>query len=163
MLLAAGAGLFLFYLMFRGWFNIQSSAPVSDEAVGVGMGRTFDAWVSFGWIDLYLMLTAVVTVTLPILAARRMRLPVKAGALLVALGAGAFILIAFRLLFPPWEGAGREPAPYLALLCAVTIVAGGHLSNLLVSGKFGKRPLARPTGRSGTAPPKTSQGRGGGG
>jgi hypothetical protein len=77
------------------------------------------------------------------------------------LGAGAFILIALRLLFPPWDEAGREAAPFLALLCAATIVAGGHLSNLLVSGKIGKLPPARPTGGSGKAPPKASQGRGG--
>ncbi|MBK5111103.1 MAG: hypothetical protein JJE10_07000 [Thermoleophilia bacterium] len=149
LLLAAAAGLFLLYLMFRGWFSIQADAPVDEDAVGVGMGRSFDAWVSFAWIDLYLLLTVIVSLALPVLAARRVRLPVKGGAILVVLGAGACLLILFRLLFPPWDGAGREAAPFLAFLCAAAIVAGGELSNHLVAVDRRRRMAASKAKASG--------------
>lgn len=137
--LAAVAGLLLIYLMFQGWFSLQEAAPVAEDAVGVGLGRSFNAWISFDWVDLYLLFTVVVAVALPVLAAMRVRLPVKGGAVLVLLGAGAFVLVLFRLIFPPWDGAGREAAPFLALLATAGIAAGGHLSNLLVSGDLNLR------------------------
>ncbi len=154
LILAAIAGALLLLLMFSGWFNLQADAPVAEDAVGVGMGRSFDAWVSFDWIDLYLLTTAAAALALPILAARRVRLPVKAGAVLVALGAGACLLILFRLMFPPWEGAGRELAPFLAFLCAAAIAAAGHLSNHLVAVDLRRRKAAagKAGGRSGARP-----------
>lgn len=157
---SAGA-LALLFLMFKGWFNLQSAPPVAEDAIGVGMGRSFNAWISFDWIDLYLLFTVVVALALPVLAARQVRvpvptlghgrMPVEAGAVLIALGAGAFVVIGFRLLFPPWDGAGREAAPFLALLCAAVIAAGGRLSSHLVAVDRRRRsaPLkGKPPGRT---------------
>jgi hypothetical protein len=147
LILGAAAGVLLLLLMFSGWFNLQADAPVADDAVGVGMGRSFDAWVSFDWIDLYLLAMVAVALALPVLAARRARLPVKAGAVLIVLGAGACLLILYRLVFPPWDGAGREAAPFLALLCAAAIVAAGLLSNHLVAVDLRRRKAS--AGRTG--------------
>lgn len=164
LLVSAAGGLVLLYLMFKGWFNLQSAAPIADDAVGVGMGRSFDAWISFDWIDLYLLLTVAVTLALPVLAAKRVRvpvptvgrtrIPVEAGTVLMALGVGAFILIGFRLLFPPWDGAGREAAPFLALLCTAVIVAGGRLSSHLVAVDRRRRTAAAKGKRPGPTSPR---------
>ncbi len=62
LLVSAAAGILLFLLLFRGWFGLREDAPVSEGAVGVGLGRSFDAWVSFAWIDLSLLAIAVAAV-----------------------------------------------------------------------------------------------------
>lgn len=131
MLLAAAGGLLLLILLFRDWFSISAAAPVADDAVGVGVGRAWDAWTSFAWIDLILLLTVVVSVGLAVAAGLRLWSPVRPGAILTTLGGLSFLLVAYRLISPPWSDAGREAAPFLALLCLAAVIGGGLLSDRL--------------------------------
>jgi hypothetical protein len=144
LLLAGAASILLFLLMFRGWFGLKQAAPVADGAVGVGLGRSFDAWVSFAWLDLLLLAVVAVTVVFLAMAFAGFRMNFRPGPVLVVLGLIGFILVAYRLVFPPWAEAQREAAPFLALLCCLAIAGGGHLSYLISSGRI--RPLlsARP-------------------
>lgn len=143
LLLSAIAGILLFLLLFQGWFGLRQAAPVSEGAVGVGLGRSFDAWVSFAWIDLALLAFAVAAVVFVAMGFAGVRIRFRPGPVLVALGAIGFLLVAYRLIIPPWDGADREAAPFLALLCCLGIAAGGHLSYSIVTGRVRLRSRER--------------------
>jgi len=143
LLLSAASGVLLVLLLFQGWFGLREDAPVSEGAVGVGLGRSFDAWVSFAWIDLGLLAIAMVAIAFAAMGFAGIHLRFRAGPVLVVLGALGFVLIAYRLIVPPWDGADREAAPYLALLCCLGIAAGGHLSYSIVTGRVGFRSTGR--------------------
>jgi hypothetical protein len=135
--------------MFRGWFGLEQAAPVAEGAVGVGLGRSFDAWVSFAWLDLILLAVIVVSLVFVGMAFAGSRLNFRPGPILVGLGLVSFLLIAYRLIFPPWAEAQREAAPFLAMLCCLAISGGGHLSYLISSGRIGgvARSSGRPAGK----------------
>lgn len=134
LLLAALGGFFLLILMFSDWYSISASAPVADDAIGVGVGRGWDAWTSFAWIDLVLLLTVVAAIGSAVLSALRARIPVRPGAILTAIGGLSFLLVLYRLVSPPWNDAGREAAPWLSLLCLGAVIGGGYLSTRLQAG-----------------------------
>lgn len=136
LLIAGLASVLLFLLLFQGWFGLKQAASVSDGAVGVGLGRSFDAWVSFAWIDLFLLVVIAVTLIFLAMAFAGFRLRFRPGPVLTGMGAVSFLLVFYRLLFPPWAEATREAAPFLALLCCVAIAGGGHLSYLISSGRL---------------------------
>ncbi len=129
LLLSAVGGFFLLIVMFGDWYSISASAPVADDAIGVGVGRAWDAWTSFAWIDLILLLTVAVAIGSAVLAGLRVKLAIRPGAILTALGGVSFLLVLYRLISPPWSDAGREAAPWLALLCLAAVIGGGWLSN----------------------------------
>lgn len=139
LLLAAAASILLFLLLFRDWFGLAQAAPVAEGAVGVGLGRSFDAWVSFAWLDLFLLAVVAVTVFFLAIAFAGVRLRFRPGPVLVGLGVFSLLLIAYRLVVPPWAGAEREAAPFLALLCCAAIAGGGQLSYLISSGRIQTR------------------------
>ncbi len=139
LLLSAAAGFLLFLLLFQGWFGLREAAPVSEGAVGVGLGRSFDAWVSFAWIDLYLLAVTVSTLIFAAMGFAGVRTRLRPGPVLLVLGGIGFLLVAYRLVIPPWDGADREAAPFLALLCCLGVAAGGQLSYSIVTGRVGFR------------------------
>src|SRR5690606_584776 len=93
----------------------------------------WDAWTSFAWIDLILLLTVVVSIGMAVLAGLRVPMPMRPGAILTAFGGFSFLLALYRLISPPWSDAGREAAPWLSLLCLAAVIGGGVLSNRLQS------------------------------
>lgn len=147
-LLAGAASIMLLLLLFRGWFGLEQAAPVTEDAVGVGLGRSFDAWVSFAWLDLFLLAVVAVNLAFLAMAFAGLRLRLRPGPVLVGLGIVSFLLISYRLVIPPWPDAEREVAPYLALLCCAAIAGGGHLSFLISSGKLQAKGEPRPPGRA---------------
>lgn len=136
LLIAGIASVLLFLLLFQGWFGLQKAAPVSEGAVSVGIGRSFDAWVSFAWVDLFLLAVIGVTLAFLAMAFAGLRLRFRPGPVITGLGLVSFLLVFYRLLFPPWADAAREAAPFLALLCCAAIAGGGHLSYLIASGRL---------------------------
>lgn len=139
LLLAGVAAVVLFLLLFRGWFGLAQSAPVSDGAVGVGLGRSFDAWVSFAWLDLFLLAVIATTLATVVAAFAGLKLRFRPAPVLTVLGGVSFLWILCRLVFPPWPEAEREAAPFLALLCCAALAGGGHLSYLISSGQLRAR------------------------
>jgi hypothetical protein len=148
LLLAGVASLLLFLLLFRGWFGLEQAVPVSEGAVGVGLGRSFDAWVSFALLDLFLLGVIAITLTFAGMAFAGSRLRFRPGPVLTGLGSVAFVLVFYRLAVPPWDGAEREVAPFLALICCAGIAGGGHLSYLISSGRLRFGLLSKPAVRS---------------
>lgn len=112
--------------------------------------RCWNAWTSFGTIDLILFFTAVVAVGLAVAAVLKVGFPVLPGPVLTVLGGICFLLVAYRLINPPWAGAGRSAAPFLALLCMAGIVGGGLLSSRMQARtRKHRRPARASRGRNG--------------
>lgn len=155
-------------LLFLSWFCIPAGSVTAEGAVAVVPERCWNAWTSFGTIDLILFFTAVLAIGVAVAAMFRVPLPVLPGPVLTVAGGLAFLLVAYRLINPPWDGAGRAAAPFFALLCLAAISSGGVLSRRIrtahrtAGGKPGAARRAgrdtgpghnRPSGRSGGSKP----------
>ena len=128
--LAGAAGIALLLVMFIfTWFSFD--VPFGDAG--------FNAWESFGLIDLILFVAAVAGITLAVVAASQSKvdLPVALSAITAGLGILAVVLIVFRILSPPDFGAGgfgvdvdadRGIGVFLGLIAAIGIAAGGWMA-----------------------------------
>ena len=104
----------LFIVMFLPWFGFDAEVPAgaeeAAEAIGVTIPDTsFNAWESFDFIDLVLLVTIVVAAGMAIatMAAQTTALPVAASGLTAGLGILSTLLVLYRVIDPP-EGLGRE-------------------------------------------------------
>jgi hypothetical protein len=133
-LIAAVSGVALFIIMFLSWFG----GSIEVEGVGevdlglaeaVGVDTTFNAWQSFDFIDIMLLVTLIVAVGLAVMSAAgsSVNLPVAASALTAGLGILSTLLILYRIIDPPF-GAGREFGVYLGLIAAAGVAIGGWLA-----------------------------------
>jgi hypothetical protein len=136
-LIAGVAGVALFIIMFLPWFGVDfgiGSAVQQAEDLGfdvpdVSTSVSFNAWESFGFIDIILLLTVLVSVGLAVATAtsRDVGLPVAASALTAGLGILSTILIIYRLLDTPFD-ADRKFGVFLGLIAAAAIAYGGWRS-----------------------------------
>jgi hypothetical protein len=138
-MVAAASAVLLFIVMFLGWFGIdqEDAADISienaqDLAGFVEVGDTslsLNAWQSFGFIDIILLLTIVVAVGVAVMAAssQSVNMPVAGSALVCGLGALATLLILFRILVTPFD-LGREVFVFVGLILAAGIAYGGFLA-----------------------------------
>lgn len=143
LLIAALAGLITVPLLFASWFCIPAGSISAEGAIAVTPERCWNAWTSFGTIDLILFFTAVAAIGLAVAAVFKVGFPVLPGPVLTVLGGISFLLVAYRLVNPPWAGAGRSAAPFLALLCMAGIVGGGLLSSRIQARTRNRRRSAR--------------------
>ena len=88
-----------------------------------------NAWESFDFTDLILLLAVLVSVGLAAmtLAGASASLPVAGSALTCGVGALAFLFVLYRTIDPPAEGLEREIGLYLGLLATAGIAVGGYL------------------------------------
>jgi hypothetical protein len=121
----------LFIVMFLPWFGVDAEVPAgaeeAAEAIGVTIPDTsFNAWESFDFIDLVLLVTIVVAVGMAIatMAAQTTALPVAASGLTAGLGILSTLLVLYRVIDPP-EGLGREFWVFIGLIAAGGIAYGG--------------------------------------
>jgi hypothetical protein len=167
-LIAGASGLALFIIMFFNWFGVEE----------FGIGVSFNAWESFDFIDLVLLLTVIVAVGLAVAtaAARTVALPVAASAITAGLGIIATLLVLYRIIDPP-EELGREFGVWLGLIASAGVAAGGWLSMQeegttfgaaadqardRFGGRGGAPPPPPPGGTTGTPPPGGTTGAPGG-
>ena len=131
----------LFVLMFFDWYSVSVSGTAAgfSRSVGVGGGS---AWQAFGFIDIYLLLTVVVALTLVALTAtqRTPALPVTTSVITAAVSALAAVLVLFRLVDAPGGGSESfggvtinvDVSPtlwaFLGFLAVLAIVYGSYLS-----------------------------------
>ena len=137
-MIAGISGVLLFIFMFFGWYGAPDFV---DEAVEQQLGQigidtgtaeadtSYNAWESFDFTDLILLLAAVVSVGLAAmtLAGASASLPVAGSALTCGVGALAFLFVLYRTLDPPADEAEREIGLYLGLLATAGIAVGGYL------------------------------------
>jgi hypothetical protein len=131
-LIAAGAGLLLIISLFLNWYKVSAEAAFVDASASVS------AWDALSFIDILLFLIGVAAIVVAGLRAANVlpaRPPVSPGLLVLVLGALAVLLVLFRILSIPDEGAGdiagidvgRSFGIFIALIAAAGVTVGGWL------------------------------------
>ena len=176
-LIAGIAGVALFIIMFISWFGAPE-AEIVTPAGGIeidlgdvpGADATANAWQSFDFIDIILMVTVIVAVGLAVMSAMgsSVNLPVAASALTAGLGILATLLVLYRIIDPPSDAA-REIGVFLGLIASAAIAAGGWMSmqeegttfsNAVDSGGHGPNDPGGPGAPGGNPPPAGGTGAG---
>jgi hypothetical protein len=154
-LIAAVSGAALFIIMFLPWFGYDfGSAGDVAENLGVSVpDANFNAWESFGFIDIVLFVTVIVAVAFGVAAAmaRDVTLPVAASAITAGLGILSLVLVAYRLLDTPSESS-RKFGLFLGLIATAGIAYGGWVGMQEEGTSFGDQ-VDRVQGDGGDAPP----------
>ena len=153
----SGATLILIMFIFE-WFGF------SEGPLDVG----FNAWESFGVIDIVLFLAAIAGIAVALMAATQsdVDLPVAASAVATGLGILAVLLVLYRIISPPDFGAGdfgididadRGIGVFLGLIAAAGVAYGGWRAmeeeGTTVGAGRGAAPPPPPPPPSATAPP----------
>jgi hypothetical protein len=127
----------LFIVMFFGWFGapdeIDGVPTGIDLAEAAGFDTSFNAWQSYDFTDLVLLVTIVVAVAgaVATLMARDVALPVAASALTAGLGVLSFLFVAWSIINTPSEGSvdlSRELWVFVGLVLTAGIAYGGWMS-----------------------------------
>jgi hypothetical protein len=142
-LIAGVSGAALFIIMFFSWFGVdvgeavdipagvpQDIAEQAAEQAGVDVDTSFNAWQSFDFIDLILLLAVIVSVGVAAIdmTGASVSLPVAGSAVVTGVGALAFLLVLYRIIDPPGgEGVGREFGVWLGLIATAGITYGGYV------------------------------------
>jgi quinol-cytochrome oxidoreductase complex cytochrome b subunit len=130
-LIAAVSAVALFIIMFLPWFGVGGVAGEAlEQAQDLGFAgeveTSANAWESFDFIDLVLLVTIVIAVGLAVatMAAQTVALPVAASAITAGLGVLSTLLILYRIIDPPGD-ADRKFWIFLGLIAAAGIAYGG--------------------------------------
>jgi hypothetical protein len=129
-MIAAGAGLLLLISLFLKWYKVSAEGLVDVSA-------SVSGWEALGFIDILLFLIAIIAIAVAVARAANVMpsLPVSTGLLILGLGVIALLLVLFRLLSIPDEGAGDLPGVdvgrsfgiFVALIAAIGVTVGGWL------------------------------------
>jgi hypothetical protein len=147
----SGVALILIMFIFD-WFGF------SEGPIDLG----FNAWESFGVIDLVLFLAAIAGIGLAVVAATQsqVNMPVAASAIAAGLGILATVLVLYRIINPPDFGAGdfgldfdadRSIGVFLGLIAAAGVAYGGWRAMEEEGTSFGDQ--ADRVGSGGPPPP----------
>jgi multidrug transporter EmrE-like cation transporter len=159
-LLAGASGVALFIIMFLPWFGLPGVAEEALEQLGgVEVGdTTANAWESFDFIDLVLLLAVIAGIGLAVLAAAQssVQLPVAASAIAAGLGILGTLLVLYRII-DPVEEASRKYGLFLGLIAVVGIAVGGWLAMQEEGTSFGgEADRVSGSGGPGAGPPPPS-------
>jgi hypothetical protein len=130
------AAVLLFAFMFFSWYGSEISGQAGTIHFGDGAGAGGSAWATLKVISFVLMLTIAVTIGAALLALRdsKWKPAIPPSAAVAVLGGLSFLLILFRIVFPPGFGtlggvavnATLELGIFLGLLAAAGIAYGGY-------------------------------------
>lgn len=126
-MIAAVSGAALIIIMFLGWWG---APEIEIPGVGtVGGGGSANAWEAADFLDIVWFLTGAVAVAFGAAAAmsRDVALPVAASTVTAGLGILSTVLIAYRLIDPPFD-ASRKFGVFVGLIAAAGIAYGGWTS-----------------------------------
>lgn len=123
--IAAGSAIVLFIVMFFAWFGASGEVAAFGNAVGVD--TDFNAWQSFGFIDIVLLATVVVAVGAAVVKAAETKVDFPLSTIVTVLGALSTILVLYRILDPPSD-ASRKFGVFLGLIFAAALTYGGWLA-----------------------------------
>lgn len=181
--IAGGSAIALLLIMtiFK-WFGLE----VESNVAGFGVSDSLNAWKSFSFIDIILLVTCLAALGMVYMRASNSNvdLPVSMSVLVAALGALSTLLIIFRLISPPdFETGGidvagvdinntREIGAFLGLIAAAALTYGGFRAMEEDGTSFqdagdrlrdrgdgpGAGPGAGPGGGTGAPPPPPSGG-----
>ena len=131
-MIAAAAGVILFISLFLNWYKVSAAGGLIKVSASVS------GWEALGFIDVLLFLIAIVAIAVAVARAMSFTprgLPFSLGLLLLVLGGLAVLLVLFRILSIPDEGAsnvpgvdvGRSFGIFVALIGAIGVAVGGWL------------------------------------
>jgi hypothetical protein len=136
--IAGLAGVLLILIMFIfDWFGLGiSGAP--QQVAGIPTEVTGNAWDSYGFTDIVLLVTALAAIALALTAASdaEVGLPVALSAIVTALGVLCLILVLISIISPPDFGApdlegldhSRKIGVWLGLIAVAAVTIGGFLA-----------------------------------
>jgi hypothetical protein len=157
--IAAGSAIALFVFMFFKWFGAGGEV---DTALGsVGIETSINAWDSFDFIDLILLLTVVVAVGAAIVRATNTRVNFPLSTVVTLLGALSTLLVLYRIIDPPGS-LDRKIGVFLGLIAAALLTYGGYLAMQEEGTSFQDAadrlsgPGDRDRGGPGAGPPSSS-------
>jgi hypothetical protein len=136
-MIAGVSAVILFIVMFLGWFKfpdeINGQATGVDLAAAAGVDTSFNAWQSYDFTDLVLLLTIIVTIGTAVSAAmaREIRLPVAASALVAGLGILSFLFVGWSIINTPSSGPidlDRGIWVFIGLILTAGIAYGGWMA-----------------------------------
>ena len=136
-MIAAVSAVLLFIVMFFGWFSfpdeINGQATGVDLASAAGIDTSFNAWQSYDFTDLILMVTILVTIGTAVMAAsaREVALPVAASALVAGLGILSVIFVLWSIINTPSSGPvdlDRGIWVFIGLIFTAGIAYGGWMA-----------------------------------
>jgi hypothetical protein len=145
-LVAAGSAVLLFIFMtFFKWYGVDfPGGPVGEAAEeaadNLNIRTNFNAWQSFGFIDIILFLTILAAIAMAVLSMlqRSVALPVTASVIVTGLAALSTLLLIIRIINPPGQDFGglsgvdvdleRNIGLFLGFLATLGILLGGFLS-----------------------------------
>ena len=151
-MIAGGSAIALFFIMFIfDWFGVGGTIDTVVGSIDVGGGA--NAWESFGFIDIVLLLTIGAAVAVGFMAASSssINLPVAGSALVAGLGTLSTVLILYRIIDPPFS-ADRKIGVFLGLIAAGGIAYGGWTAMQEEGTSFSEQ-ADRFTGGDDEAPP----------
>jgi hypothetical protein len=125
--IAGVAAIVLFISMFFAWFGFDNPASELESQFGVDVGGsfTFNAWESFDFIDLVLLVTVVVALGAAIAKASDALIDFPLNAVVAVLGGLSTLLVLYRIVDPP-GGSDREWAVFLGLVLSALVAYGGY-------------------------------------
>lgn len=131
-MIAAVSAIVLFIVMFFKWFGFDVGGDVAGLAASAGVelpSASFNAWQSFGFIDIVLFVTVIVAVGAAVMKAnsQSVNAPVAVSAIVAGLGILSVVLVLFRIIDPPAD-AGRKIGVFLGLIASAGVAYGGWLS-----------------------------------
>ena len=138
-LIAGICGVALFIIMLLPWFGagelgqaVEQAQDIAQQLGGVEIEEvdtTANAWESFDFIDIILLLAVIAGIGLAVMSAlgTSVNLPVAASAITTGIGGIATLLVLYRILDPPYD-AGREYGVFLGLIATAGIAVGGWLA-----------------------------------
>lgn len=165
----------LFVFMFLGWYGSEISGQAGKIDFGDGAGAGGSAWATLDVISFVLMLTIAVTIGagLLVMIGSKWKPAIPPSAAVAVLGGLSFLLVLFRIVFPPDFGtlggigvnATLELGVFLGLAAAAGIAYGGYRAMGLRGTSFAriadelgaKRPAAARPSRPAAKPERRSE------
>lgn len=157
--IAGVAAVLLFISMFLAWFGFETAG----EALGIGGSFSFNAWESFDFIDLILLVTVLVTLGAVFAQASDAVIDFPLFPVVAVLGGLSTLLVLYRIIDPP-GGADREFGVFLGLILSALVAYGGYRAMQEEGSSFGEVGDRFSGGRGGpgsgpggpTQPPSSS-------
>jgi hypothetical protein len=166
MIAAVSAVLLLLIMFIFSWFGF--GGDLGSQASAAGFDTGFNAWQSFGFIDIILFITIVVAIGGAVMTANAQSVnsPVAISSITAGLGILSVLLILFRIISPPdfgtdvFGGSGidvsRKIGVFLGLIAAGGIAYGGWRAMQAEGTSFSgeaDRIQNRPPSGGGAPPP----------
>jgi hypothetical protein len=150
--IAGVAAVLLFISMFLAWFGFETPG----NELGISVDLSFNAWESFDFIDLILMLTVIVTLGAVIAQASDTVIDFPLFPVVAGLGALSTLLVLYRIIDPP-GGADREFGVFLGLILSALLTYGGYRAMQEEGSSFGEVGDRFSGGRGGPGAGGTTQ------